>query len=67
MRQKQPISFDVALERDGKRYSGSYTVESGVVTVHFPPWGTKATQIGNSSADRIARLLLSELVTEHLK
>jgi hypothetical protein len=63
-RKRQPILQDISIERDGKHHSGTYTVQSGVVTVHLFGSGTKATQVGNSSAERIARILLSELVAE---
>lgn len=62
-KQPQPMSRDVAVERDGKTHTGSYTVERGVVRVSYRD-GSKATQVGNSSPERVARLLLSGLVEE---
>ena len=59
-----PPPRDVALERDGQTYRGSYVVTRGVVTVSSL-YGSKATQVGNLDAAQVARLLLSELVTEY--
>jgi hypothetical protein len=63
-------SKEVVIERDGKTVTGHYTVESGVVRVTYyggnaVGGASKATQVGNSSAERIARMLLGELVGEH--
>ena len=65
-----PESRDVVIDRDGKQHTGHYTVEGGVVRVRY--FGgtaiggvSKATQVGNSSPERVARLLLAELVGEH--
>jgi hypothetical protein len=64
-KRQPPMTMDVAIERDGTTYRGSYTVDREVVRVSDGD-GSKATQIGNSSPERIARILLSELVEEEL-
>jgi hypothetical protein len=58
----------VEIERDGKRYTGSYTyaVGSGVITVSCDGGGSKSAQLGGADAKSLARLLLDELVTEQL-
>jgi hypothetical protein len=59
----------VTIERDGKTHTGSYTIAGGAVRVSYfggkaIGGASKATQIGNSSPERIAKLLLAELVAE---
>jgi hypothetical protein len=56
----------VEIDIDGKRYVGRYSVESGGVTVSHGGV-SKATQIGDSSVDVVARMLLRELVEESLR
>ena len=60
--QQQP-PMEVSLERNGKTYTGTYTVTSGIVTVEYD-MRRKATQEGGTGAYRVARLLLSEMVSE---
>jgi hypothetical protein len=56
-------SFEVFIEVDGKEYRGSYRVEGRPALVYLTSeYGSKATQLGNSSADMIARVLLHDLV-----
>jgi hypothetical protein len=57
------VPLQVDLELDGKRYVGFYSVESDVVTVRYGS-STKSTGRRDSSAERIARMLLRELVEE---
>jgi hypothetical protein len=57
------VPRQVDLELDGKRYVGFYSVESDVVTVTYGS-STKSTARRDSSAERIARMLLRELVEE---
>lgn len=64
-RKREPErQHDVAIEHNGKRYEGTYTERSGVVTVHGFGVGTQATQVGGSSAKTIAQWLLRELVVK---
>jgi hypothetical protein len=58
----------VEIERDGKRYTGSYTytVGSGAMTVSCDGGGSKSAQLGDADAKSLARVLLDELVTEQL-
>ena len=52
-----------SVEHDRKQYTGSYTVESDVVTVSSM-YGSKSTQLGGSPSERVASWLLRELVTQ---
>jgi hypothetical protein len=54
---------EVTIELDGKPYSGTYIVDRGSVRVSFGA-GSKITQLGGSTAEHIAKLLLAELVNE---
>lgn len=55
----------VAIEKDGKTYSGTYTVsgQPPMVTVSSAQ-GERTTQLGDSPAEMIARRLLNELVRD---
>jgi hypothetical protein len=53
----------VEVQIDGKTYSGTYEVVSGVVTVSTP-YGRKSTQVGSSPPRVVARSLLRDLVRE---
>ena len=56
-------SFEVRIEVDGKEYRGSYRVAGRPALVYLiSEYGSKATQLGNSPADMIARVLLYDLV-----
>ena len=57
---KQPQEYPVTVEIEGKRYTGFYTVSSGVVTVESD-WGERSTQAG-PRAEQTARLLLLEIL-----
>ena len=61
MARKNPAAlFDVSVEFEGKTYSAQYAVRSKVVTLVHPVYGGGATQIGGSTAQSIARILLRE-------
>lgn len=53
----------IRVEINGVTHSGSYTVASGIVTATYGVY-QKATQVGGSPAQVIARTLLRELVRE---
>ena len=53
----------ITIEMDGKQHHGFYRVESGVVTVTTLE-GKNATQIGGSTVEIVARMLLRELVRQ---
>jgi hypothetical protein len=57
---------NVEIEKNGKRHAGKYRVEGGIITVTYDAegGGHKATQVGNSEPERLAKLMLTELVTE---
>ena len=60
----RPIEHhEVVLERDGDRHVGSYSIERGMITVHFGGL-SKKTQVGASIPHALARTLLLELVLE---
>jgi Flp pilus assembly protein TadB len=56
-----PVPAKVSIERDGKTFIGEYTVTKGMLKV-ITSGGQKETQLGGTSADALARLLLAELV-----
>ena len=60
MPEKQSQEHPVTVEIEGKRYTGFYTVSSGVVTVESD-WGERSTEIG-PRAEQTARLLLLEFL-----
>ena len=60
MPEKQPQEDPVTVEIEGKRYTGFYTVSSGVVTVESD-WGEGSTQAG-PRAEQTARSLLHEIL-----
>jgi hypothetical protein len=57
----QPQEYPVTIEIEGKRYTGFYTVSSGVVTVESD-WGERSTQAGPRVAEQTARSLLLEIL-----
>jgi hypothetical protein len=54
---------EITVIIDGKTYEGTYYVQQSLVYVQSASGG-KATQVGGSRPEFIARLLLSELVRE---
>ena len=60
MPEKQSQEHPVTVEIEGKRYTGFYTVSSGVVTVESD-WGERSTQAG-PRAEQTARLLFLEVL-----
>ena len=60
IRKKTPQEFPVTIELEGKRYTGFYTVSSGVVTIESD-WGERISCAGPSAA-RTARLLFREIL-----
>jgi hypothetical protein len=57
-----PIPVKIAtVTIDGVTYEGIYYVQHSVVCVESP-FGAKATQVGKSLPEVIAKMLLSELV-----
>ena len=53
----------MAIERDGKAYSGKFYVDGRLITVLYNG-RTRTTQLGGSDATAIASRLLSELIRE---
>ena len=60
MPKEQPQEYPVTVEIEGKRYTGFYTVSSGVVTVESD-WGERNIQTG-ARAEQTARALLFEIL-----
>jgi hypothetical protein len=59
----QSPSFEVCIEVYGEEYRSSYRVEGRPALVYLTSeYGSKATQLENSPADMIARVLLHDLV-----
>ena len=56
----------VEIDKDGKTYAGKYRVEGGVITVTYDAdgGGDKSARVENSEPERLAKLLLFELVAE---
>ena len=54
-------SGEVTIERDGKTYAATYSVEHGMVhvTTHTE---TRSVELGNSTPEEIARSVLDEIV-----
>jgi len=50
----------VTVTIDGVTYQGTYIVQDSIVHVRSP-LGAKSTQVGKSSPETVAKLLLSEL------
>jgi hypothetical protein len=55
-----PVTRTVTIEFKGREISASYSIASGVVTVHSAH-GKESTQIVGSSAKSSAKILLLEL------
>ncbi len=55
----------VSVARYGKTFAGEWSVEKGLITVHFGPSDHKTTQLGGFAEvpESLARVLLSELIT----
>ena len=52
---------EVTVERDGKTYAATYTVERGMVNVKTHT-ETRSVDLGNSTPEAIARNVLNEIV-----
>src|SRR5262245_51978847 len=60
MPKRQPQEYPVTVEIEGKRYTGFYTVSSGVVTVESD-WGELRGHVG-ATPELIARRLFLEIL-----
>jgi hypothetical protein len=60
MRNNGRIAKSVTVTIDGVAYQGTYSVQRSMVYVRSS-LGTKATEVGESPPETIAKLLLSEL------
>ncbi len=59
MADMKPVSVNV----DGITLTAKYETKSGLVTV-FSALGSKSTQIGDNTAEYVARMLLYEIIKE---
>ena len=53
----------ISIEIDGVTHRGYYQTERGMIRVDYK-WGSKATQLGGSPAQGLARIIMHELVRE---
>lgn len=61
-RKKRPAQrHEIFLEHNGKKYQAHYYVENNVVTVQSA-YGSTSTQVGGSTAEVVARILLREIL-----
>jgi hypothetical protein len=58
---KQPQVNPVEVEKDGVLYSGTYTVQNGIITVSYE-FREKRTQVGDTPPKIMAQILLSEIL-----
>jgi|GEM_PF-5384631 len=52
----------VLITVNNKKYSASYFLEKGVLTVMTAEYGQKSTQLGGLNAETLAKTLLLELI-----
>ena len=57
---------NVTTEVGGVTYTGSFEVRDGMVHVSSA-YGSDSTQVSGTPADTVARIVLSELVSKHLR
>ena len=60
MPKEQPHEYPVAVEIEGKRYTGFYTVVAGVITVDSD-WGKLRAHVGSKAELTASRLFLEIL------
>ena len=65
MRAKRPLpaQHSVTVEREGKKYQGSYLVERGMIAVQYGS-RQQVTQRGDTTPKSLALIMLGELITE---
>ena len=65
------MSYQVDIEIDGQSYTGSYHVNPGKrpseLMVTSARFGSRATELGTTPPDLLARMLLRELVLKGLR
>ena len=66
MKEKDLPMLDVEIEHSGKKHCGYYTVDRGYVTVTYG-MARKSAKYSQGAHREIARLLLSELVSESIR
>ena len=58
------ISTVVEVEVDGKLYRGRYHVDRGIIALSTLDGRRKATQLGSSPPESLARILLREIIRD---
>lgn len=62
--------YTIAVEINGKTYSGSYVIERGMIRVSCA-YGGRSTQVGGSgspeASEALAKIMLGELVRKELR
>lgn len=59
-------AVDISIDLNGQKYSGRYIVSNSIITV-FNSDGETSTQLGGSTADSLARILLSDIANKSTK
>lgn len=67
MNAKTTSYHEIKIQHNDKEYQGRYAIERGVITVTAAGYGRKSTQLGSSSPESLARLLLGELINPDIK
>lgn len=63
--QKEYIANEIEIDYNGKKVKGSYCTNKGIVTVNTL-FGSKSTQIGHSTSELLAKIILRELAQENI-
>ena len=58
-----PGRFEISIERDGKTYSGYYTMSCDMITVNYDCHSTSTQK--SYSNDILAKIILGELVKKY--
>lgn len=61
---RPPERHPISITKGGRTYHGSYTVEGDFVIVISDTGREKGTQIGNSSPEKVAEMMLNLLVSD---
>jgi hypothetical protein len=58
---RRPYKYQLTFRSGGRLISGTFTIRDGMVIARSEDGRTKPAQIGGSTAEAMARLLLGEL------
>lgn len=59
---KKVLEGRASIERSDATYTATYRIEKGIITVSTA-FGTKATQLGSSPPEVLARSILGEMIS----